>query len=171
MFKYLFLLFYPFARNLPISYNRFGKISSAIRYFLASHYIKKCGKNVNFEKGALFGYNLEIGDNSGVGINSQISRGVKIGKNVMMAPEVVILTSNHSYDKTDIPMIFQGSHGLKEVVIEDDVWIGHRTIILPGVTLHKGTIVGAGSVVTKSFPNFSIIAGNPAKLIKSRLEK
>lgn len=132
--------------------------------------IMKSGKNVNFEKGSTFGYDLEIGDNSGVGINAQLSLGVKIGNNVMMAPEVVILTSNHAHDKTDIPMMFQGSEGFKKVIIEDDVWIGQRAIILPGVTLQKGTIVGAGAVVTKTYPPYSIIGGNPARLIKSRIE-
>ena len=59
---------------------------------------------------------------------------------------------------------------IENVVIEDDVWIGQRVIILPGVTIYKGCIIGAGAVVTKSFPPYSIIGGNPAKLIKSRLE-
>jgi maltose O-acetyltransferase len=65
----------------------------------------------------------------------------------------------------------QGSRELKNVIIEDDVWIGQRVIILPGVTLQIGTIVGAGSVVTKTFPPFSVLVGNPARLIKSRQEK
>ncbi len=168
--KIVFNIYIYFASNLPKSYDRFGSISKNIRYFLASRIIKKCGKNVNFEKGASFGYDLEIGDNSGVGINAQLSLGVKIGNNVMMAPEVVILTSNHAHTKTDIPMMFQGSEGFKDVIIEDDVWIGQRAIVLPGVNLKKGTIVGAGAVVTKTFPPYSIIGGNPARLIKSRIE-
>ncbi len=170
MKKITYYLYKHFASNLPISYSRFGKISKKIRYFLGSRIIKKCGSKVNFEKGATFGYDLEIGDNSGIGINAQLSLGIKIGSNVMMAPEVVILTSNHAHDKTDIPMMFQGSKGYKKVIIEDDVWIGQRAIILPGVTLQKGTIVGAGAVVTKTYPAYSIIGGNPARLIKSRLQ-
>ena len=169
--KTIFSVFYRYiGNNLPRSYDRFGLISKKIRYFLGSRMIMKSGKNVNFEKGSTFGYDLEIGDNSGVGINAQLSLGVKIGNNVMMAPEVVILTSNHAHDKTDIPMMFQGSEGFKKVIIEDDVWIGQRAIILPGVTLQKGTIVGAGAVVTKTYPPYSIIGGNPARLIKSRIE-
>lgn len=154
---------------LPISYNSFGKLSKFLRYNVGKRIIKSCGSNVNFEKGASFGSDLEIGVNSGIGINAQISSGVKIGSNVMMAPEVVILTSNHAYDKIDIPMMFQGSAPFKPVIIEDDVWIGQRVIILPGVIIRKGTIVGAGAIVTKSFPPFSIIGGNPARLIKSRI--
>jgi maltose O-acetyltransferase len=167
--KICYLLYINFAFKLPISYNRFGRISKKIRYELTKRFISKCGSNVNFEKGATFGSNLEIGDNSGVGINAQISSGVKIGSNVMMAPEVVILTSNHAHDKIDIPIVFQGSAKIKSVVIEYEVWIGLRTIILPGVKISQGSIVGAGSIVTKSFPPFSIIGGNPAKIIKSRV--
>jgi maltose O-acetyltransferase len=158
-----------FAVKLPISYNKFGRISKNIRYELAKRFISKCGSNVNFEKGATFGSDLEIGDNSGVGINAQISSGVKIGSNVMMAPEVVILTSNHAHDKIDIPIMFQASAKIKPVIIEDNVWVGQRVIILPGVIISQGSIVGAGSIVTKSFPPYSIIGGNPAKIIKTRV--
>jgi maltose O-acetyltransferase len=167
--KICYLLYVNFAFKLPISYNKFGRISKNIRYELAKRFISKCGSNVNFEKGATFGSDLEIGDNSGIGIYAQISPGVKIGSNVMMAPEVVILTSNHAYDNIETPMMFQGSGPFKPVIIEDDVWIGQRTIILPGVKISQGSIVGAGSIVTKSFPPFSIIGGNPAKIIKSRV--
>jgi len=68
----------------------------------------------------------------------------------MMAPEVIILTWNHKFDRTDIPMRLHGSGACKPVIIEDDVWIGQRVIIMPGVTLGKGSMIGPGSVVTKS---------------------
>jgi maltose O-acetyltransferase len=170
--KTIFSIFYRYLGcNLPRSYDRFGSTSKKIRYFLGSRMIMKCGKNVNFEKGSAFGFDLEIGENSGVGINAQLSLGVKIGNNVMMAPEVIVLTSNHLFKDLNIPMMFQGSEEIKKVIIEDDVWIGQRAIILPGVTLQKGTIVGAGAVVTKTFPPYSIIGGNPARFLKSRIEE
>jgi maltose O-acetyltransferase len=140
-----------------------------IRYFLAYRFVKRCGQNVNFEKGASFGLDFEIGDNSGVGINAQISDGVIIGNNVLMAPEVVILTSNHLFNRTDIPMKRRGGAKREEVKIEDDVWIGQRVIILPGVTVKKVTIVGAGAWITKTHPEFSIIGGNPARFLKMRI--
>lgn len=56
-----------------------------------------------------------------------------------------------------------------EIIIEDDVWIGTNSIVLSGVTIGQGSVVAAGSVVTKSFPPYSVIGGNPAKLIKKRL--
>ena len=87
-----------------------------------------------------------------------------------MGPECVFLTTSHAHKDTDIPMIDQGFDQEKAIVIEEDVWIGTRSIILPGVRIGKGSIVGAGSVVTKSVPQFSIAAGNPAKVVRSRSE-
>lgn len=170
MFKFYYFTYHFLAKKLPISYNKFGGFSEKIRYFFGKKIVASCGVNVNFEKGAEFGSDLVIGNNSGIGINCQISSGVSIGKNVMMAPEVVILTTSHNHESINIPMVEQGQCEIKNVKIKDDVWIGQRTIILPGLTIEKGTIIGAGSVVTKSFPPYSIIGGNPAKLIKSRLD-
>lgn len=93
---------------------------------------------------------------------------MKIGKHVMMGPEVLIYTQNHDFSRTDIPMDQQGWSKERPVVIEDDVWIGSRVTILPGVIIGRGSIVGASAVVTKSFPPYSVIAGNPASVVKSR---
>jgi maltose O-acetyltransferase len=161
-------LYRMFASRLPISYHPLGKISMKIRCFLAKRFVSKCGKNVNFEKGSQFGSDFVIGDNSGVGINAQISRGVTIGKYVMMGPEVVMLTTGHRHDRFDLPMGVQGGSEIRPIIIDDDVWIGQRVIILPGVTIGRGSIIGAGAIVTKSFPPYSVIGGNPAKLIKTR---
>ncbi len=113
---------------------------------------------------------LKIGDNSGVGINCEIYGPVTIGKNVMMGPEVVIYTSGHKHNRTDIPMIEQGAETEREVNIGDDVWIGRRAIILPGVKIGNGCIIGAGAIVTKDIPDYSVAVGVPAKVVKNRLE-
>lgn len=129
------------------------------------------GQNVNVEKGALFGkgFDIEIGDHSSIGKDAKIPPDIKIGKDVMMGNNVTIFGTSHVFDRTDISMISQGSKKYPPFVIEDDVWIGQNTIILPKVgKLAKGTIVGAGSVVTKQFPEYSIIGGNPARLIRMR---
>ena len=86
----------------------------------------------------------------------------------MMGPDVLIYTQNHKFDRIDITMDQQGWSEEKAVVIEDDVWIGSRVTILPGVHIGEGCIVGASAVVTKSVPPYCIIAGNPAKIIKYR---
>ena len=86
---------------------------------------------------------------------------VHIGNNVRIAPNVVIVARNHN--KYDISKYDEW----EDVYIDDDCWIGANAVILPSVHLGKNTIVGAGSVVTKSFPEgFCVIAGNPAKIIK-----
>lgn len=112
---------------------------------------------------------IVIGNNSGLGINCKVRGPLTIGDDVMMGPDVMIFVSNHQTSRTDIPMRGQGSTSRKRVIIEDDVWIGARVIILPGVKIGKGSIIGAGAVVTKDVPQYSVVAGNPAKIIKSRL--
>ena len=87
-----------------------------------------------------------------------------IGKNVMMGPDVTILTHTHNIDRTDIPMGHQGSR-IAEVVIGNDVWIGMRVIIMPGVKVGDGVIIGAGAVVTKDVPDYALMAGVPARQI------
>lgn len=90
-----------------------------------------------------------------------------IGKNVMMGPDVTILTHTHNIERTDIPMGQQGMR-ISEVVIGNDVWIGMRVIIMPGVKIGNGVVIGAGAVVTKDVPDFAIVGGVPAKVIKFR---
>lgn len=165
------ILYYAFAIHLPVSYKPYSfKLSKPIRYILCKHIFTNCGKNVNIEKGASFGngLNVVIGDNSGLGINSYIRGKVKIGKNVMMGMDVIIMTKSHKFDDTSIPMILQGDKPEKEVIIENDVWIGHRVIILPDVKIGSGAIIGAGAVVTKDVPEYSIVGGVPSKIIGFR---
>ena len=167
--KYIcYFLYNLIAKRLPISYKIGGKIGLTLRNLLAKGFIKYAGKNINIEKGATFGRRLSIGDNSGVGINAVIDGEVIIKNNVMMGPDVIIYTQNHAFDVTDIPMNEQGFQAEKKVIIESDVWIGARVIILPGVKIGKGCIIGAGAVVTKDIPPYSIVGGNPAKIIKGR---
>ena len=88
----------------------------------------------------------------------------------MMGPEVVIYTSGHKHDRLDIPMIEQGSSETYPVIIGNDVWIGRRAIIMPGVTIGDGVIIGAGAVVTKNVEPYVVVAGVPAKVVKKRLD-
>ncbi len=164
-------LYNTIALHLPKSNAKvLGKGSKAIRCFLARRYIRHCGKNANLQKGAIFSSRLSIGDNSSIGIRSVIQGTVTIGNDVMMGPEVYIYTKNHNHNRTDIPMIQQGYEDEKPVIVEDDVWIGSRVTILPGITVGKGSILGASAVVVKDVPPYSVVAGNPAKVVKSRLE-
>lgn len=111
---------------------------------------------------------LVIGENSGIGEYSKIMPGVIIGDNVMMGPKCFFCTRNHEYTRTDIPMIQQGFQEQRPIKIGNDVWIGQNVIILPGVTVGNGCIIGAGAVVTKNVPDYAIVGGNPAKILKYR---
>ena len=88
----------------------------------------------------------------------------------MMGPNCHIFAINHEHKDIKTPMCFQGNTPSKKTVIEDDVWIGQDVIMTPGRTIKKGSIVAAGCVLCKDFPEFSIIGGNPSRLIKSRLD-
>ncbi len=92
---------------------------------------------------------------------------ILLGKNIIFGPKTTIWSYNHNYKSREaIP--YGGEDLLQQVTIEDNCWIGLGAIILPGVTLAEGTVIGAGSVVTKSTAPLSIIAGNPARLIGTR---
>lgn len=170
------LLYRTIAVHLPNSCSKWGcikigRLAEKIRYLLCHGIFEYCGKNVNIEKGANFGtgFHLRIGDNSGLGVNCSIPDGSIIGKDVMMGPNCFVHQRNHAFDRTDIPMRLQGYKENKPVIIDDDVWIGRDVTIMVGRHISKGTIVAANTVVTKDFPPYSIIGGNPAKVIKLRM--
>ena len=95
--------------------------------------------------------------------------GIDIGRCTIIAPHCTILTVNHNYNENSIEYLpFDNINITKKVVIEDYCWIGRNVMILPGVTIGKASIVAAGSVVTKDIEPYSIVGGNPAKLIKTR---
>lgn len=165
-FYYLILNKFPHS-TVPI----IGLPCERFKEFFIKKIFMSCGTNVNVAKGARFGNGkfIEIGNNSGIGMYAKVPNDIIIGEDVMMGVNVTIFGSNHVFDRTDIPMRKQGMRKEQPVIIEDDVWIGSNSIIMPGRKISKGTIIGAGSVVTKDFPEYSIIGGNPARLIKSRI--
>ena len=113
------------------------------------------------------GGEISIGTGSGWGVNCLVHGPLEIGDKVMMGPDVVILTHTHNIDRTDIPMGDQGSR-IEKVTIGNDVWIGMRSIIMPGVKIGNGAVIGAGAVVTKDVPDYAIVGGVPARIIKFR---
>ncbi|MDP3392435.1 DapH/DapD/GlmU-related protein [Sediminibacterium sp.] len=119
--------------------------------------------------GGAIGAGLKVGDHSNIGPYSYIgcSGKITIGNNVMISPRVSIYAENHVFDEANIPMKEQGVTQ-SAVTIEDDCWIAANSIILAGVTIGKGSVIAAGSVVTKSVPPYSVVAGVPAKVIKQR---
>lgn len=115
------------------------------------------------------GNSLKIGNN--VGINHYCFIGVRgaieIGDNVIFGPRVNVFSENHNYENPDIPIKEQGVTKGK-TVIGNDVWIGSNVSIMSGVRIGNGCIIAAGAVVTKDVPDYAIVGGVPAKVLKSR---
>ena len=119
--------------------------------------------------GGEIGEGLKIGNNSNIGPYCYIgcSGYIEIGNNVMISPRVSIYAENHVFEQTDMTIKEQGV--MRQFVkIEDDCWIAANSIILAGVTVGRGSVVAAGSVVTIDVPPFSVVGGVPAKIIKNR---
>ena len=114
---------------------------------------------------------LKIGSNSYWGTGTFINAygGVEIGDNVLIAPYCFIHSANHNFEDVTLPIAKQG-HRKGKVIIESDCWIGAHSIILPNTRIGKGTVIGAGSVVTKNIPPYSVAMGNPCKVKYSRLK-
>lgn len=114
---------------------------------------------------------IAIGDEVCISSNCRIGGegGLTIGNFVMVGPNTVILTSNHGFERTDIPMMRQ-SITAAPVVIQDDVWIGANVVVLPGVTIGQGAIIGAFSLVAKDVEPYAVMAGAPARVLKHRVE-
>lgn len=119
--------------------------------------------------GRELGVGLQVGNRSNIGPFAYIgcSGGITIGDDVMMGPRVSLFAENHNFKSCDVTMRSQGVTR-QSIVVEDDCWLASGSIILAGVKIGKGSIVAAGSIVTKDVPPYSIAAGSPAKVIKSR---
>ena len=154
---------------MPCSYSGVKIGQTMLRRFCGKLMLAHCGKKVNIERNALFSKKVSLGDYSGIGVNAKIYGSCVIGDHVMMGEDCTVITRNHKHDRTDIPMMEQGFQAEKTVYIGNDVWIGDRVILLPGVHIGDGCIIGAGAVVTHDVPPYSIAAGVPARVIKSRI--
>ncbi len=107
-----------------------------------------------------------IGDNSLIGIGCVVIGPVNIGNNVLLAQNIVLSGLNHGYENVDMS-IRDHPTSTEMIEIGDDSWIGANAVITAGVKMGKHSIVAAGSVVTKNIPDFTIVAGAPAKSIKT----
>ena len=158
-FRLMRLLLYVLVlKHLPPTYYPGGAVVKGIRYFCCKGLFMSCGRGVVIESKAHIPFHkVEIGNNSGIGYNARLGA-VKMGDDVMMGPDVIILSMNHSFYSRLSPMRLQGGTEDDPVVISDDVWIGAMAIILLGVHIGRGAIVGAGAVVSKDVPAYAIVA-------------
>jgi len=146
-------------------------IDKEVSIYASKNSVIKIGKNFKIGKGAQLyskdNSKIIIGDNVLIGLNCDIggSGEIEIQDNVIMASGINIVSSNHAYTDPNLPIREQGGTWAK-VTIQKDSWIGRNAIILSGVNIGKHCVVGAGSVVTKSIPDYSVVGGNPAKIIK-----
>jgi len=108
---------------------------------------------------------VHIGDNTFVGLYDVVIGPVTIGNSVIIAQHVVISGLNHGYENVHIPIKDQPCN-TSEIIIEDECWIGANAVVTAGVRIGKHSVVAAGSIVTKDVPPYSIVGGNPAKLLK-----
>lgn len=128
------------------------------------------GSKVHFYRGSYLspcGTHIVIGSNTHFAPYCCLYGPLTIGDNCAVAAHTVFASVGHGYARTDIPMVEQKVLK-KEIVLEDDVWVGANAVITQGVTIGTGSIVGAGAVVTRDVPPFSVVGGVPARIIRDR---
>ncbi|KAK1933799.1 Maltose O-acetyltransferase [Phytophthora citrophthora] len=155
------------ARELTKRFNDITQAESSEAKSVMKQLLGSIGENCLIEMPFRcdYGYNIRIGDNVQMNFDCVFLDGcpITIGDRVMLAPNVQLYTASHPLDPEE------RSSGLeigKPITIEDDVWIGGNATVVPGVTIGRGAVIGAGSVVTKDVPPMCVYAGNPAKFIK-----
>lgn len=168
--RFCFFIFYNiFFKNFP-SQNNYATLGSRLRVFSLRPLLKSVGSRVNIQPGVFMEplWNISIGHNSGIGEDSFISAEapVDIGDNVMIGRGLIIYTVNHG-TKLGTPMI-QQSVTKAPVIIGNDILIGGRVTILPGVSIGDGAIIAAGAVVISDVAPNTIVGGVPARKIGER---
>lgn len=165
--KSKYFIYLIFLRYTPEIYRPYALFFPALRRHFVSSFINKCGKELRVKRNADVSMFIEIGNYSELGTNCIIQSNTSIGDYVIMGPDVKIYTKNHGYQDLIIPMALQPVIN-ETVKIGNDVWLGANVIIMPGVTIGHHVIVAAGAVVTKDIPDYAIVGGIPAKIIKYR---
>jgi len=158
-------------KPLRASFNTVRSVMDAVRMALLREVIQSVGKRVLIRRGCIISRPdlLRIGDDVFINIHCMLNAegGISIGADTQIGPYTSIWTSNHRFDDCERPIRTQGDV-LAPVSIGRDVWIGAAVIVLAGLTIGDGAIVGAGAVVTSDVAPLSVVAGNPARLIRMR---
>lgn len=149
-----------------------GRINSGTQFDISRGSRVKIGNAFNIGSNVAimtYGGDITIGENVSINLNCILygHGGLTIGNNVMIAASTIIVPGNHRIDDLDVPIRSQG-YSQKGIVIGDDVWIGAGCLILDGVEIGSGSVVGAGSVVTGNVAPYTVVAGNPARVLRAR---
>jgi maltose O-acetyltransferase len=168
--KYIgYAFYYLVISHLP--HSRFSMLFNRIRVWYLCRVLKVLGggEKTYVEHHVFIGGpgRVTFGRSCQINQNTFIEE-AEIGNCVMIAPNVAIISSLHNHDRVDIPMVFQGETTGRKVIIEDDVWLGRNVLVMPGLTIGKGSIVAAGSVVTKDVAPYAVVGGVPARFIRDR---
>jgi maltose O-acetyltransferase len=161
--------YYAVAAHLPDLAFPGGRWFNRLRCSLLGQILPRCGERNEIDSSVYVGdgSDVEIGHRCQVNKGCRLTR-VSIGNYVMIGPDVLVIGQLHATADTSVPMIEQGKV-LREVTrIDDDVWIGARAVVMPGVHIASGAIVGAGAVVTSDVPPNGVVAGVPARLVRLR---
>ena len=173
MRKFWLMVYYGFARHLPKSnIGLLGKLAGWLRYKCAKHLFAECNGFINLEQGAYIGNGKNFHALGECGIGKDFAchnRHVIIHGPLLMGENVLFQGGGHSFANPDVPIGSEGDLSDTPLEICTDVWIGARVIVLPGCKrIGAHSIIGAGAVVTKDVPDYAIVGGNPAKVIKMR---
>jgi maltose O-acetyltransferase len=161
------LAYYAIASHLPASYEPLGRIGAGLRSRAVARFLAECGDDVCIEPRVRLGRgaNVRLGNRSGIGRDSYVE-GLVVADDVMIGPELLVLTRNHVLADPERPIKEQGVTDPLIPKIGRGSWLGARVTLLPGVVIGSYCAIGAGSVVTKDVPDFSVAAGNPARIIR-----
>jgi acetyltransferase-like isoleucine patch superfamily enzyme len=132
--------------------------------------LKKVHKTFNIGGKCKISKDFQADEYSYVGNNCLIYPGVSIGRYTMLAQNVQIIGADHNYNIPGVPSTFSGRPDLKKTLIGRDVWIGANSVVMAGVKIGDGSIIAAGSIVTKDVGSFVVVAGIPAKFLRKRFE-
>jgi maltose O-acetyltransferase len=167
--KITLAVYYAIFYNLP--HSRFLPFTSSVRVW----YVSKILNLMPYDKRSKIEHNVYLSNAKGISIgsNCRINENVfiqqaTIGNNVLIAPNVAILSISHNHENIDIPIVEQGDTLPNPPIIKDGVWLGRNVVVMPGIVIGEGAIVGSGAVVTKNVAPFTVVGGVPAKLIKNR---
>lgn len=156
-----------FAKSLCIEYNSLMPDAISEKKTILKKLFKISGEQLTIEPNFFcdYGFNIEFGENCYINHNCVIldCAKVKFGENVLIGPNCGFYTAIHPLNADERNQWFEYT---KPITVKDNVWFGGNVVVLPGVTIGKNSVIGAGSVVTKDIPDNVVAVGNPCKVLK-----